>query len=196
MVAMSRVTRALGVFGVLIPIVVFSSVLVSISQSPWFSWSANALSDLGDPSMSGVTSIFNSGLIAGGALMMVFAVGLLLAVKRALSRVGAALLIVDAAFLSCIGIFTEATGNTHLYVSVAFFALLPLSLWLVGAGTILAGSKIFGALTMIIGLLIGLPWAFLMSFDGWAIPEAISAVVAFFWTAAEGIMLCLGRAKG
>lgn len=190
----SKVTRVFGVFGLLVPIVVFSLVLVAVSQYSGFSWANNMLSDLGDPSVSSAT-LFNSGLIAGGVLMMVFAVGLLIALKRALSRVGAILLLVDAVFLSLIGVFTLAS-NIHYPVSVTFFVLFPISLWLIGAGAILAGSKVFGVLTIIWGVLSGIPWVLIIYFVGWAIPEAVSAVVAFAWVAVEGIMLLLGRTKG
>ncbi len=192
----SKVTRVFGVFGLLVPIVVFSLVLVAVSQYSGFSWTNNMLSDLGDPRVSSATSVFNSGLIVGGVLMMVFAVGLLIALKRALSRVGAILLLVDAVFLSLIGVFTLATGDLHFYVSIAFFALFPISLWLIGAGAILAGSKVFGVLTIIVGVLSGIPWVSVLYLIGWAIPEAVSAVVAFAWVAVDGIMLLLGRTKG
>lgn len=190
---MSKVMKVAGVFGLLVSMVVFSSVLIAISQSPWFNWTTNALSDLG---VGGAAAIFNSGLIAGGVLMMVFAVGLLIAFKRAPARVGAVLLLVDAIFLSCIGVFTMAAGDVHFYVSVAFFVLFPISLWLIGAGAILAGSKVFGIVTILVGLLSGIPWAFILYWSGWAIPEALSAIVAFVWVAVEGVMLCLGRTKG
>ena len=145
---MSKVTRVFGVFGLLVPIVVFSLVLVAVSQYPGFSWTNNMLSDLG---VGSAATIFNSGLITGGVLMMVFAVGLLIAFKRALSRVGAVLLLVDAVFLSLIGVFTLAS-NIHYPVSVTFFVLAPISLWLIGAGAIIAGSKVFGVLTIIWGV--------------------------------------------
>jgi len=178
------------VCGILASIVVFSSVLAAISQSPWFSWTANALSDLG---VSGAASIFNSGLIVGGILMMVFAAGLLVVRKGALERAGAALLFIGAIALSGIGVFTEAAGDIHYYVAVAFFGISSLSLILIGSGSIVAGSKKFGLLTVLAGVLAGLPWAFSWAWIGLAIPETLSALVIFVWVIAEGARLCISK---
>jgi hypothetical membrane protein len=178
------------VCGILASIVVLSSVLVAISQSPWFSWTANALSDLG---VRGAASIFNSGLIVGGILMMVFAAGLLIVGGRALERMGAALLFIGAIALSCIGVFTESAGDIHTYVAVAFFGISAISFFLIGAGLMVAGSKKFGLLTVLAGVLVGLPWAFVSTWSGLAIPETLSAVVIFIWVIAEGTKLCISK---
>ena len=177
------------VCGILASVVVFSSVLAAISQSPGFSWTANALSDLG---VSGAASIFNSGLIVGGILMMVFAAGLFVVGRSALERAGAALLFIGAIALSGIGVFTEA-GDIHFYVAVAFFGISSLSLLLIGSGSIVAGSKKFGLLTVLAGVLAGLPWAFSWAWIGLAIPETLSAIVIFIWVIAEGARLCIGK---
>ena len=176
------------VCGILASIVVLSSVLAAISQSPWFSWTANALSDLG---VREAASIFNSGLIVGGILMMVFAAGLLIVGGRALERAGAALLFIGAIALSCIGVFTESAGDIHTYVAVAFFGISAISFFLIGAGLMVAGSKKFGLLTVLAGVLAGLPWAFSWAWIGLAIPETLSALVIFIWVIAEGARLCI-----
>jgi len=176
--------------GIIASIVVFSSVLIAISQSPGFSWTANALSDLG---VSGAASIFNSGLIVGGILMMVFAAGLLVVGERALERAGAALLFIGTIALSCIGVFTKSAGDIHFYVSAAFFGISAFSFFLIGAGFIVAGSKKFGLLTILAGVLAGLPWAFTWAWSGLAIPETLSALVIFIWVIAEGAKLCIGK---
>jgi len=174
-----------GLCGVAAPVVALSLIFLAVSISPWFSWSANALSDLG---VGEAAWVFNSGLMAGGILTMVFAAGLLVAFRgRVLRRVGAVLLFFDAVALFGIGLFSEAAGDIHFYFSVAFFVLLPLSLFLLGAGAVMAGSKKFGSFTIVDGILVALPWAF--SWDGVAIPEAISALVASVWIVAEGARL-------
>ncbi|TES83485.1 MAG: DUF998 domain-containing protein [Hadesarchaea archaeon] len=184
--------RVAGLCGVIVPVVAFSCIFIAISLSPWFSWTANALSDLG---VGEAAWVFNSGLMASGILMMIFAAGLLVAFGgRALRRVGAVFLFFDAVALFGIGVFSEAAGDIHSYFSVAFFVLLPLSLFLLGAGAVMAGSKKFGSFTIVDGILAALPWAF--GWDGVAIPEAISALVASIWIVAEGARLYLGHGKG
>jgi hypothetical membrane protein len=132
-------------------------------------------------------------LIVGGILMMVFAAGLLIVGGRALERAGAALLFIGAIALSCIGVFTESAGDIHIYVAVAFFGISALSFFLIGAGLMVAGSKKFGLLTVLAGVLVGLPWAFVSNWIGLAIPETLSAVVIFIWVIAEGAKLCIGK---
>lgn len=191
MLARKKWLRLAGLCGVATPVVALSCIFLSISMSPWFSWSANALSDLG---VGETAWVFNSGLMAGGILAMVFAAGLLTTFKRrTLGRVGAVLLFLDAIALFGIGVFSEAAGDIHSYFSVAFFVLFPLSLFLLGAGAVMAGSKKFGSFTIVDGILAALPWAF--GWDGVAIPEAVSGFVASIWVIVEGTRLYLGHEK-
>jgi len=184
------------VCGILASVVVLSSVLTAISRSPSFSWTANALSDLGGSgaaSGNGAASIFNSGLIIGGVLMIIFAAGRFVAGGKALERVGAILLFLGAIALACIGVFTESAGDIHMYVAGAFFGISALSFFLIGGGLILAGSKKFGLLTVLMGFLVGIPWALVSVYNGWAIPETLSAGVIFIWVVFEGIRLCISK---
>jgi len=191
MLARKKMLRIAGLCGMAAPVIAFSCIFLAISLSPWFSWSANALSDLG---VGEAAWVFNSGLIAGGILTMVFAAGLLVAFKRrTLGRVGAVLLFFGAVALFGIGLFSEAAGAIHSYFSVAFFVLFPLSVFLLGAGAVRAGSRKFGSFTIVAGVLAALPWVF--SWDGVRIPEAISALAGSIWIIAEGARLYLGHEK-
>ena len=59
--------------GIAAPIVAFSCIIIAIVSYPAFSWTNNALSDLGV--ISGVTGpLFNFGLVASGFLGLLFAV--------------------------------------------------------------------------------------------------------------------------
>lgn len=191
MLSSEKKLRVAGLCGVTVPVVAFSCISIAIYLSPWFSWTANALSDLG---VGEAAWVFNSGLMAGGILTMIFAVGLWAAFReRALGRVGAAGLFLDAVALFGIGVFSEAAGSIHFYFSVAFFVLFPISLFLLGASAILSGSVKFGSSTILIGVFAAIPWVF--SWDGVAIPEAISALFASIWVIWEGARLYLGREK-
>jgi len=191
MLSSEKKLRVAGICGVIVPVVAFSCIFIAISLSPWFSWTANALSDLG---VGGAAWVFNSGLMASGILTMIFAVGLWATFrKRALGRVGAVVLFLDALALFGIGVFSEAAGVTHFYFSVAFFVLFPVSLFLLGSSAIMSGFRKFGSFTILIGVFTAIPWAF--SWDGVAIPEAISALFASIWVIWEGVRLYSGREK-
>jgi hypothetical membrane protein len=191
MLASKNILRIAGLCGIAAPLVAFSCIFIVISLSPWFSWSANALSDLG---VKEGAWVFNSGLIATGVLSMVFAAGLWMAFKeQVIGCAGAVLFLIDAFALFGIGVFSEAAGAIHTYFSVAFFLLFPLSLFLLGSNAIMAGSWKFGFFTIATGIVAAVPWAF--QWNGVAIPELISALAASIWSVAQGVRLCLGQTK-
>ena len=38
-----------GICGIMLPIVIISGLLLALPRAPWFSWTENAISDLGRP---------------------------------------------------------------------------------------------------------------------------------------------------
>ena len=92
-----------GVSGVLAPLVAFTFISLAITSHPQFSWTGNALSDLGV--VEGVTAVlFNSGLIIGGILAIIFASGLFIFLRnRVLGRIGAFIFTLAALALVAIG---------------------------------------------------------------------------------------------
>ena len=182
--------KVAGLCGILAPIVNLSMIFLAISLSPWFRWSANALSDLG---VGGAAAVFNSGLMLGGTLTVILAAGLFSKFKEQnVRRVGALLLFLAAAALFGIGVFSEAAGRIHFYFSVAFFVLLPIALFVIGVGAIAAKSGKFGAFTIILAIFAGLPWAFNWSAE--AVPEMLSALAVSVWSIAQGAALYSGKA--
>jgi len=164
-----------GICGVAGPLVALSFIAISILRSPWFSWTGNALSDLGarDPS----SCLFNTGLILGGVLIGVFAVGLLWSLRgKALGNAGALVLLLSAGALCAIGIFPETAGDIHLYVSYAFFILLVISLWIIGAALVQLGERRLGALVVVAGVVAAAVWA--LPWSAVAIPEIIASLAA------------------
>jgi len=176
-----------GLCGVMAPPIVFSLILAAISQSPWFSWTKNALSDLGVQGV--VATLFNSSLILGGLLALVFAVGLRENLKnQLLGQIGSLLFILDAAALSAIGVFPETVGALHFYVSVTFFVLLPLSLLFIGGAMIDKGrNRSLGLLSILAGVVAVAVWA--LPRRGVAIPEALSGLSASTWSMILGFKL-------
>lgn len=174
------VSRVAGLCGITAPIIVSFLVVLAVSYSPWFSWTENALSDIG---VRGIAAIlFNSGLIIGGILALIFAIGLgQLLTNRMLGRVGSLLLSLAAVALCSIGIFPETAGTLHYVVSVAFFVLLPLSLFFLGAALLQEPTeRSLGAFAVLAGAVATAVWA--LPWEGLAIPEAIAYLAASLWS--------------
>jgi hypothetical membrane protein len=170
------------------PLIAISLILAAVFRSPWFSWTGNYLSDLGiDPN---VAVLFNSGLIIGGALTAIFALGL----KRMLpgltgGGLGAIAIVLGSVALCCVGIFPETTGAVHRSFALLFFILSIIALVLIGSAMMqepsmrhlglfifTAGLFICAAVIALIVILIGVPHA------GGAIPEflvSLGALVCF-----------------
>ena len=164
--------------GVLSPLIVSALVLSAISVSQWFSWTDNALSDLG---VSGLAALlFNTALITGGVMLVIFATGLWSILHGRLTRVGVMLLLLDGCALSAIGVFPETMGQIHFYVSIAFFTLLVLSLLVLGLSYVLEmHSAVTGLLGIALSLFSILVWLF--QWRGVAIPEAAAYLAATAW---------------
>lgn len=167
--------RRLGVFGILTPLVGFSVIFSAISTAPWFSWTGNALSDLG---VSGLTAaIFNYGLRATALCLGVFSAGVWeLTEGKSLGRTGAGALFLAAVFLFGIGVFPETVKPNHYVFSVAFFVALPVSMFFLSAHMIRSGMRDLGYATVAAGVVAALIWT--LEWDGVAIPEAVSALMA------------------
>jgi hypothetical membrane protein len=175
-----------GTCGIITPSVAFSCILLAIAYAPHFSWTDNALSDLGV--MPNPTSVlFNLGLIVSGILAIVFAFGLLIFFNKTVSgRIGAIMFVLDCLALICIGIFPESAKPMHLYASVAFFAIFPLAMFLMTASFVLSSKHRMAVFTFSIAVFAAVVWAaeFLMHYvPGVAIPETLSALAACLWVA-------------
>jgi len=180
--------RVAGVSGILAPFVAFTCILLAIAYSPEFSWAENALSDLGV--QQGVTAVlFNSGLIISGLLTLVFSLGLLLYPRgKILGKIGASILVLDALALTAIGVFPENVKPAHLYASVTFFVLFPISLLFIGVAFLQISQKSFGLFTFSAATVAALVWA-IPHGGGIAIPETIAALSVSTWSIVLGFRL-------
>ncbi|NWG08899.1 MAG: DUF998 domain-containing protein [Nitrososphaerales archaeon] len=187
---MKRVTRfrIAGLSAIFAPLIAFTSILLSIYHSPWFSWTENALSDLG--AQGGFAEIiFNFGLIIVGLLVLVFASGIFEFLRENfLGRVGGLMLALDALSLSAIGIFPETAGMIHFYVSVSFFVLFPVSLILIGLAFVRISETNLALFTFIVVSITVFVWA-LPYEKGVAIPEALASLSASIWSIVLGFRL-------
>lgn len=181
-----KLVRVFGFFGVAAPVVSFTMILLAIRTAPWFSWTGNALSDLGVRGFTAV--VFNFGLVMTAAVMMAFSLGIYeLTRGDTVGQVGFALTLASALFLIGIGAFPETAGRVHFYFSVAFFVSLPLFLLTLAIYMIRNGMRSLGLFTAGAGAAAALVWG-----PRWiavAIPEALSALSVGIWSAAFGLWM-------
>jgi hypothetical membrane protein len=171
--------------GILAPIIAFTCILLAIASYPQFSWTNNALSDLGV--VSGITGpLFNFGLYTCGILALFFAVFGLFAYleKNWVGKLGAAIFAAATIALICIGIFNENFSPTHYFASVSFFVLMPISFFIITAAFGMRQQTRMAVFTILIGIAAAIPWIlyfFVHYVAGVAIPEFISGVAGAVW---------------
>ncbi len=181
-----------GICGILSPVVAFSCILLSIAYAPDFSWMNSALSDLGImPNPAAI--LFNLGLVIGGILAIVFASRLFSFFKRkATGQVGIFLFLLDCLALIAIGIFPENVKPMHIYASVAFFMLFPLSMFLLTAYFLLASRGRMAAFTFLVSVFAAATWIvefWVRYAPGVAIPETLSAIAASVWVVVNSCLM-------
>jgi hypothetical protein len=110
-----------AVLGVALLVVILLTISVSIMLSCCFTWEG-ALSDLGDPLVSNVHILFNSGLTLAGIMLAVFSIKALASCARRTSWICS----VSGVMLSLVGVVNLSFGFAHTAVAYAFFA----SMWL------------------------------------------------------------------
>jgi hypothetical membrane protein len=177
-----------GVCGIVAPIVAFTGITISFVLTISKGHSIFALSDLGV--QQGVAAVlFNSSLIMSGLLTLVFALGLLpFLCGKILCKIGASILVLDAFALTAIGVFPENVEPTHLYASVTFFVLFPISLLLIGVALLQISQKKFGLFTFSAAIVAALAWA-IPHGGSVAIPETIAALSVSTWSTVLGFKL-------
>ena len=175
-----------AVAGIAAPILAFTCIIVAIASYSAFSWTNNALSDLGI--IPGITGpLFNFGLYASGFLALNFAAfGLFAYFGRSwVGKIGATAFAATTLALMAIGIFNESFSGTHYAVSVAFFVLGPISLFINTCAFGLAHQRRMVVFSLSIGIIAALPWLLLFAFNyvpNVAIPEFVSGLAVSVWT--------------
>jgi hypothetical membrane protein len=173
------------VLGFVAPVWAFLFISLAILFFPSFSWTNNALSDLGV--VPGLTSaLFTLGLCGGGVLAFIFAIlGLYIYVGKGVAgKVGAGFFAASTLMLVCIGIFNESFRPTHYLFSVAFFVLAPIAFFILTASFYLKGRRGLAAFTILIALVAAIPWILQLTIPyvaNVAIPETISGAAVSVW---------------
>jgi hypothetical membrane protein len=184
------VQRAGAACGIIAPVLAFSCILVAVASYPEFSWVDNALSDLGV--ISGVTgSVFNFGLTVSGVFILCFAVfGLFKYFGDSwIGKCGALAFAATALALIGIGIANENIRPFHYLFSVAFFVLLPISLFIITAAFAVKRQTKMVLFTLVIAVAAATPWILYFTVhyvSGVAIPEFASALAGSVWTVLLG----------
>lgn len=174
--------------GILTPVLAFACIIGAIASYTSFSWTNNALSDLGVA--KGFTGpLFNFGLYASGFLGLIFALfGLFSYLRKTfVGKVGAATFAAATVALICIGVFNESFSGVHYAVSVAFFVLAPISLFIITCAFAVSHQAAAAISTFGTGVVAALPWILLFAFryvPNVAVPETISALAVSTWTIA------------
>ena len=179
--------KRLGAYaGISAPILGFTCILSAVTSYPAFSWTNNALSDLGI--ISGITGpLFNFGLIASGILAFLFAALDLhnFSGETMIGKVGSGAFEAATIALIGIGIFNENFQGTHYILSVAFFVLAPISLFILTFAFWVCHQRGMSVFNVLVGLAAALPWILQFAFNyvpSVAIPEFISGVAVSAWT--------------
>ena len=172
--------------GISAPLLAFACIITAIASDPSFSWTNNALSDLGI--ITGITGVlFNFGLYASGLLAFSFAVlGLYNYVGKSwIGKAGAAVFAAGTLALISIGVLNESFSGIHYFVSVAFFVLMPISTFILTFAFALSHRIKLAVFTISIGVVAALPWLLWFTFkfaSNVAIPETVSGLAVSAWT--------------
>ena len=174
-----------GLAGITAPLLAFICIAIAIVSYPDFSWTGNALSDLGI--ISGLTGlVFNFGIFTCGLLALIFAMlGLYNYFGQNLvGRIGALTFMASTIALMVIGIFNENFKPTHYLVSVAFFTLSPLALFIIALAFHIVQQRGMTVFTLIIGIISAFVWILQFMFQylpNVAVPEVISGLAFSVW---------------
>ena len=166
------------------PVIAFTCILIAIISYPAFSWTNNALSDLGI--VAGVTGpLFNFGLYSSGIFAFSFALlGLFTYLSGWVGKIGAVAFAATAVALMGIGFFPENVVPHHYLFSVVFFVLLPISLFIITAAFALKRQTKMALFTLLIAVAAATPWILYFTVhyvSGVAIPEFASALAGSVW---------------
>ncbi|MBN1358919.1 DUF998 domain-containing protein [Candidatus Bathyarchaeota archaeon] len=171
--------------GIVAPAVAFTCILTAIASYPEFSWTNNALSDLGI--ISGITGpVFNFGLYCSGLFVLKFAAfGLFKYFRSWVGKIGALSFAATSLALMGIGFFPENVVPYHYLFSVAFFVLLPISLFIITAAFAFKRQTKMALFTLLTAIAAATPWILQFTIhyvSGVAIPEFASALAGSAWT--------------
>jgi hypothetical membrane protein len=187
--------RWITILGVASALTLDLAILASIALSPWFSFSNNELSDLGNTQTSGTAAfVFDAGLVLAGLLMFAFAALIFFKSQDHRVLVWTIPLAVTAVDLALVGLFPEnVPGSVHRVVSGVLFLMITITLLSYGFSRRSLGSPRVCSIALAFGLLTAFiwvttwPWSGVVNqwsvwpWGGVAIQESLTAAMLTTW---------------
>jgi len=168
--------------GVVAALAAYPFILASIALSPWFNIYNNALSDLGNTVSNGsVGYVYDLGLVLSGALVLAFAALVSREIRDRRVLAWTVPLIVAAADLVMVGVFSENTGSIHGLVSEVFFIMIIVAMLSYSYVSWPLGSPRTGAVALAFGILSAFIWFVKWPWTGVAIQEAVTSGMTAIW---------------
>ncbi len=180
-----------GICGIGLPIVFIAALVLSLQHAPWFSWTDNAISDLGRSEFGLV--FFNYILISLGILLLIFSFGLYYSLKK--ERAGPIIFALSSLYFIGVGIF-PLPDPSHVDISGLFFIAFPLGFLILGLYMYKQAApfiKNMGIYAFIIAGIAGCSPIFLLFNSGIAIPEVIILIPGFFWCMRYGLHILFSK---
>jgi hypothetical membrane protein len=186
--------KVAGICGILGQSFTFICIFLAISVSPWFSWTNNALSNLGDLTRPTSAPIFNIGLIVGGILTAIFALGLSMKTKtNTLGLVATILLFACGLGMIGVGIFPENYPLPHVISAMTIFVPITASLLLFAVAQLRGKSMMtFGVVSLALGLVGFVNW-FMPWGNAIAVWEMVAVIPGYIWSLIASAMLLTDR---
>ena len=165
--------RFFSLCGIVGPLTAMSFISLSIFLSPWFSWSENALSDLGHSINSPVAALFNFGLLLTGFFVILYS---LISFQNYAKNTSYFLLTAGLS-LQLIAMFDEVYGSLHTAVSVLFFVTLTLA----SISYFVEKKSMLAVFALTLGVFSWILYGLDLYTLGIAVPEAVSSIATTSW---------------
>jgi hypothetical membrane protein len=183
----NRFIRLSGICGILLPIYTIFLIVFGISQSSSFSWTENAISDLGRLEVG--SAYFNIGLVLIGVLLLVFSIGIhLLLIEQ---RTGPTIFALSAIYLIGVGVYPLPLPE-HVDISGLFFIAFPIGFVIFGLVNRNSENeflKKIGRAALFLLIIFAIAPFTLLFFNGIAIPEVIVIIPGFLWCMVLGFYM-------
>lgn len=178
-----NMTRLGGYIALALPLIFIVGLSIVIGQNPWFSFTENALSDMG--------SLKNPARWWFNGFLMVYALITLVPAIAAFRNGLSYLMPVAAIFLFLVGVFPEEKA-LHAPSAILFYLLALTDMAIIGIKLRRSGVK-FGYMWSILAVLTFLAMLYLTRvFKGLAIPELVGAATILTWFVYIGLLLLKG----
>ena len=179
--------RISGFCGVILPIFFIGLIIWALSQSPWFSWTENAISDFGRFE-HGLTC-FNYGFIIIGIFILIFSFGLYFSLKD--QRAGPTVFALSALYLMAVGLY-PLPSMEHIDLSALFFIAFPFGFVLFGLRNLndaIPFKKKMSIFALAVFIIAAFSSVLLLIFNGIAIPEILIFFPGIIWFMIYGFYL-------